>query len=81
MLRGENDMSDHPLTKHERHAEGGPESSERTLCGLVLLQPEETGCVVALAAPGNVVTCLQCRRIIADSQALYTSNFRRRRAK
>lgn len=61
----------------ERHAENGIEP-DRTACGLVLLDRVETGGVVVLAGPGNVVTCLQCRQIIADAQALYTGNFRRR---
>jgi hypothetical protein len=72
-------MSDNrPKERHvELHGEGGPEHSERTLCGLVLMSPTETGPVL-LAAPGSVVDCPQCRQIIADAKHYYTDNFRRR---
>jgi hypothetical protein len=71
-----------PSTDVFRHAEGGQEASERTLCGMVLLGVNEDGEGAAvLTAPGNVVTCPSCRQIIADAQSLYTGNFRRRRGR
>lgn len=63
----------------ELHAENGVESTERTACGLVLLDELGDGSVVLLAGPGSVVTCIHCRMILASAQTDYTSNFRRRR--
>lgn len=61
-----------------RHAED-VRDHRRTACGEAILGKNLDNTIVLLAAPGSVVTCYDCRCLLAFAQDKYTSNFRRRR--
>jgi hypothetical protein len=66
---------------HVAHAEGW-NGEGRTLCGIALegFASGDTE-VILLAAPGRMVTCDDCKRLIAHCQDRYTYTFKVRHAK